>query len=324
MSKHSSLSKLLLTGLFAAGGMHFFNEYIFSCSLAKNILKPEKGHFYRYSITGDLYYEKFGNGDHPLLLIHDASFSGSSGFEWRECASHLSDRFCVYVIDLPGCGRSDKPSMIYTSFLMVQALSSFIREVIQKPCFIAAAGLSSSFALCMGHMYPDLMRDLIMINPPGLKSLRCVPDRRTRFLFHILNLPVLGTMIYNISVHRRNLDYKIHEQYFYNPFLVKNKYIDAFYEASHYRGGKSRHYQASLDGNYLNWDCRRILSLCQGPVHILYGEHLEKEKETALSYRRLKHDLSVSCIPQTKKLPHMEAPVPCAQKIKSILSVYQD
>ena len=75
---------------------------------------------------GDIYYTKKGKGS-PILLIHDM-LPGGSGYEWTRIEDELALEHTVYNLDLPGCGRSEKPGMTYTNFVYVQAICDFIKE----------------------------------------------------------------------------------------------------------------------------------------------------------------------------------------------------
>ena len=315
MSASILLKKSVVFCSLTAAAMHGVNRLISSGASVKNLLKPEKGSFYHHPVAGNVYYEKYGSEKPSLLLLHDGSLPGSSGFEWKECARLLSSSFTVYILDLPGCGRSDKQHLIYTNYLMVRVLSGFIREVIGEKTRVAASGLSASFILCAAYADPELVSDLIMVNPVSLNALKQTSDLPSRIRFSLLAFPVLGTAVYHILTHRQNLDFQMNEHYFYNPFHVQKRDIDAFYEASHRGSGAGRFYQASLDGHYLNWDCRRILSLYKGSLHILYGDRLEKEEQTIRVYRKYNQGVTSSPVFKTKQLPHMENPQKCAEEI---------
>ena len=51
--------------------------------------------------------QKKGKGS-PILLIHDM-LPGGSGYEWTRIEDELALEHTVYNLDLPGCGRSEKP-----------------------------------------------------------------------------------------------------------------------------------------------------------------------------------------------------------------------
>jgi pimeloyl-ACP methyl ester carboxylesterase len=53
-----------------------------------------------------LYYEQFGDGEPPIVLIH--GWTGSHGL-WERTAHDLAPRFKVVTMDNRGHGDSEKP-----------------------------------------------------------------------------------------------------------------------------------------------------------------------------------------------------------------------
>ncbi len=288
-------------------GMYAINHYIEKKSREKNILKKNMGHIYPWKF-GDIYYHISGSGSRKLLLIHDAN-SYSSSYEWNAVQDLLSENFTVYTIDLLGCGRSDKPAMLYTNYLYVQLIRDFIRNVVEEPVELAASGLSASFAVMTAFAHPELVTRLTMINPWNPKKLSEVPDKRSRVLGSVMAIPVLGTTVYNILNCRSNLEYLMDEKYFYNPFKVREKYINASYEAAHKRQeGSGRYMLASLDGKYLNWNINRAAANLRQPVTLIYGEKLEQGRKAAKAYSRLNKNITVKAVSASRMFPHLEEP----------------
>src|SRR3954451_14996 len=63
------------------------------------------------STGGDLYFEVHGNGE-PVVFIPGTGFSGNV---WDESqVPTLSKRFTVITFDPRGCGRSGKPTGVYS------------------------------------------------------------------------------------------------------------------------------------------------------------------------------------------------------------------
>lgn len=59
----------------------------------------------------------------------------------------LAKHHTVYTMDLIGCGRSDKPKITYTSYLYVQLINDFIKDIIHEKTDIIAAGNSCSIVV---------------------------------------------------------------------------------------------------------------------------------------------------------------------------------
>ena len=126
MSKHNTLKKIMITAAVVGTAMYVANEYIMKLATSKELLKKDDGKFYSFKY-GNVYYKVSGEGK-PVLLIHDIN-ECSSGVEWTYLEKELSKTNKVYTIDLLGCGRSDKAKLTYNSFLYVQLITEFIRDV---------------------------------------------------------------------------------------------------------------------------------------------------------------------------------------------------
>lgn len=315
MFKHKKQLTFLATiSAISLGSMHALNCIISSSSLLKNILKPQAGRRYSWKM-GELYYQKKGHGT-PLLLIHDLN-PFSSGYEWNKIENELAKNHTVYTIDLLGCGRSEKPGMIYTNYLYVQLISDFIRDVIGEKTDVVVTGLSSSFVIMTAHQDDSLIDRIVMINPTSLKKLDQTPTERSKILISMMCIPIISTSIYHIRTCKQNVEYLMTEKYFYNPFLVEQKCVDSYYEAAHRKMGGGKYLLASLDGFYLNTDIRKALGTIRNDITILYGEKLGNEKEIAESYQKINPTISVAPIFETKLLPHLETP----QEVLFLLNV---
>ena len=308
----SKLKTVLLVDTLAVGTMHIINHVISSSALLKNILKPQTGEYYSWKM-GKIFYKKVGNGS-PLLLIHDLD-AFSSGYEWNLIVDKLKNDHTLYIVDLLGCGRSDKPGMTYTNYLYVQLLTDFISDVIGKKTDIAVTGLSSSFVIMTAFSKEDLIGKITMINPPSLKKLDQIPDDKSKLIKAIMSIPVIGTSIYNMKACRQNVEYVLTEKYIYNPFHTQQKHIDAYYEAAHYGHGGGKYLMASLDGFYLNVNVRKALEKIENQITIIYSEKLENEKEIVQSYKKINEKISTESITGTKYLPQLERPEEIVNRI---------
>ena len=303
--KHT-LRNLLVSVCGTLGGIHLLNRFIIKDSVKVHRLAQEHGSFYCWKY-GRIFYKKEGNGKTPILLIHDAS-EFSCGWEWRNLAKQLKDDFTIYTIDLPGCGRSDKPAVTYTNYFYVMAIRSFMKDVIGEPTWIAAAGLSSSFAVMAGAFEQDQILGLYMINPCSLHTLGKTPDKVSSSMRMLLSMPIIGTGLYHLITSRSNLEYLLGEKYFYNPFKVDLYTLQIFHESAHLHKSAGRYFTASLNGRYMNWDIRRALTNAHYPVRIFYGEKLNNASKIAHSYRKFCSHAIVRSIVGTKMLPHLECP----------------
>jgi pimeloyl-ACP methyl ester carboxylesterase len=123
---------------------------------------------------------ELGSGP-PLLLVHGLM---TTSYSWRYVLHELADTYRVIAIDLPGCGRSDKPP---AARYFAPALAAFLVELVDalgiRGC--RAVGNSLGGYLCMRAALADggLFSRLVDIHSPG------VPDWRYRALTTALGVP---------------------------------------------------------------------------------------------------------------------------------------
>ena len=137
----------------SVAGLHAINKVINYTASLKNLTSSYSGNYYKWRY-GNIFFTKHGNGQ-PLLLIHDLDPSSSS-YEWTRMIKKLEKNHTVYTVDLPGCGHSDKPEMIYSNYLFVQFLHDFVKDVIKETPSVAATGSSGSFTIMCNKMYAGL------------------------------------------------------------------------------------------------------------------------------------------------------------------------
>ena len=167
-----SWKKNLFIGTALAGAttltIHLINKFIYFSATLDNLLSNPSGSYYEWKF-GKIYFTKTGEGK-PILLIHDLN-TFSSAHEWYFIKDQLSKTNTVYCIDLLGCGRSDKPNLIYTNYLYVQLISDFIKHVIGEKCDVIATGESGSFAVAACQNDSSIIDKIIMVNPADISIL---------------------------------------------------------------------------------------------------------------------------------------------------------
>ncbi len=298
--------KLLTAGVLftaAAGVIHIVNHAIFTTATLKDLLKSSANNYYDWRF-GKVYYKKKGHGT-PLLLIHDLTVY-SSAYEWNKVIDKLAENHTVYALELLGCGRSEKPKITYTNYLYVQLISDFIKNVIHEKTDIVASGFSSSFVLLACHNEAELFGKLVLINPPSLSGLSKAPSKRNKLYKFILELPIFGTLIYNMKTSQSNIQLLLTEQYLFNPFLASAEIIDTYYEASHKGYGNARFLLSSIVGNYTNNSITHALKDIDNSIVVINGEAEPQRKETKESYLKFNPAIEYFNISKTKHLPQLE------------------
>lgn len=313
--KKSTKCMLFVTGA-AIATIYAYNKFISSTATRKQLLSKEKGDFFSWN-NGNIFYTKKGSGS-PVLLIHDADPTASS-VEWSKIAHKLEKNHTVYTIDLLGCGRSDKPGLDYTNYLYVQLINTFMKEVIGEETVVIASNLSTSFVIMANHMDSSLFKKIILINPVSLNELTLIPDRTSRIKKSLIQLPFIGTFIYNLVTNPRKIDESFRNNYFAKPQLISPTLEDTYFEAAHTNGSNGRFLYSSLLGNYLNNNISHALKKMSTPTLIIGSNNIKGTTHKLDDYHKLNPNLNIVRIMNGNLYPHLEIPEKTSQLINDFL-----
>ncbi len=308
------IKSLIKTSALTTGILYCANKLVES-NLIATLSTKTSGKYYHWN-HGNIYYRVYGQGT-PLLLIHDLN-AFSSGYEWTQMMNRLASNHTVYVPDLIGCGKSDKPDIIYTNYFYIQMIQGFVKDVIGEKTDVIASGLSSSFVIMANTADKNLFGDMILLNPKSIKYLRTTPDQKAKFLVKLFQLPVIGKSLYYFAANKSNIDYYLTETCFYSPFKVTPAITKAYYTASHASLGKGKMLFASLLGNYLNIDISKALEKAENRIFLITGEQLENRQTIESSYMKLNKNIISFSVPKSKCLPQLEEP---EQTLRLLLSI---
>lgn len=299
-----SLKKFAFFAAFTTIFLHIANKVIFFLALVKELLPTKEGSFYDWKF-GKVFYTKEGDGS-PLLLIHDLQ-AESSGYEWSRVKNQLAKDHTVYTLDLPGCGRSEKPRFTYTSFLYVQLLEGFLKDVVKESVSIAACGASASFVLHFAAQNTSVEK-LILINPSSFEELSVFPTVKTKIYNKLITLPVFGTCIYNYNVSLDKLREKFCQEYFHNDQECAPEYVNAYYESAHLHGSASRYLFASIAAGFTNMPVVHVLGRLSLPVEIISGKEKSGAAAAMKEYGKMLPNARLETIDHAKQLPQLERP----------------
>lgn len=308
--KNKTKSFLLLTAT-AATGMYIYNKYVSDIADEMDASSDKDGSYYSWK-EGNIFYRTFGSGK-PLLLVHDID-SASSSVEWQKIARKLSANHTVYVIDLLGCGKSDKPAINYTTYLYVQMITSFIKDVIGEKTDIVASNMSAPFVIMANQLDSDIIDKIVLVNPASITKVEMIPDEISKAKMLLINLPLVGTFIYNRLYSPIKLNMKFENSYYKNGQHATTAIKDAFYAGAHNQGSNGKYVFSSLIGNYMNQDMKHALKNINKDILIIASSDLNRNNKVISEYEKNKHFSSIY-ISGTNLYPHLERP----EKIITIL-----
>lgn len=308
------ISQNLLILSLITSTLFLINLLVFTISTAKEKLYTNKAHYYQWKF-GRIFYTVQGTGK-SVLLVHNSSIQSSS-YEFHRIVNALSKQYKVYTLDLIGYGQSDKPKITYTAYLFVQLLIDFQKDIIQEKASIVTSGKSNMFATMACYQKPKIFKNLIFINPANLQTINHNPTSKDKLLKFILELPIIGTSIFNCAFSRLNISKNFRED-FYDNSRIRNSYIDAFVESSHLSGSASKFIYASCKSSFINVNIQDALSYINNTISIIQGNRLGEYKEIIGDYKSVNEAIESSSIDRTKSLPHLERP----ESTLELLSIY--
>lgn len=315
MSSKKTFKKFVAAGITIGTAMHLVNEYIINISTAKDLLKKDNGKFYS-SKYGDIFYKVSGEGK-PVLLVHDINESSSS-MEWFYLEKKLAKEHKVYTIDLLGCGRSDKPKLVYNSFLYVQLITDFVKDVIGEETDMIATGLSAAPVIMAAKLCAKWVDRIMLINPSDLVYLSDSPDHVSSLKKGILTSPVVGTLIYHMLHRKEVILQTFSEQYFSNPEADFEAICEYYYESAHRNKSGGKYLYASIEGGCLNMNIVHGLKSLDKDILIVSGEDFYESEYVPEDYAKLNERTECISILGTSYLPQLEAP----SKLMEIIEDY--
>ena len=290
------------------------NKLIFLRAGIKDMLFCENKHQYSWRF-GNIFYTKKGSGS-PILLIHELKCTASAA-EWKFLINQLSKEHTVYALDLIGCGRSEKPKMTYTNYIYVQLINNFIKDVIGTRTDVITSGSSSSIAIMGCYSEPELYHHIMMVNPLSMKEMAKYPKANHKTLKTLIELPLIGTTIYNMITSYRSIfkDYKNKILY---PDMNIQKQVDTMYEASHLGGPSARYLYASERSHFTNINILHALKKLNHSICIIGGKDEKNIQETLEDYVYCNPSIETELMDNRMQYPHIEQP----EAFSSLCSIY--
>ncbi len=265
---------------------------------------------------GKIHYQRLGSGA-PVLLLHSLG-PGHSGEEWRGVAEHLAEDYEVFVPDLLGWGRSEKPSLTYDSELYIELIGELAGRFGGQRPVVIATGLPAAYAVQLTLDQPELIRALGLVVPSGIELHGDEPDFKDALVHWLLRLPILGTSALNIYTSRSAIATYLRREVYASAQRVDDALVDRHYRSSHQPGAQGA-LAAYLSG-YLNHSVREILDRVDVPVWLGWGRlAVTPPVESADLWLRSLSGADLEIFEDGGILPHVESPDEVARQLKRFL-----
>ncbi len=263
---------------------------------------------------GRIRYRKYGDNGKPLLLVHSIH-PLSSSYEWDRLIPLLTKEHTVFVLDLIGCGFSEKPAFLYTNFLYVQLINDFITDVIGRRTDVLCSGNASSAILMACRNNDSLFDHITMINPESIGDSMKIPSSASRMLRYYYELPIIGTLGYNIAFSKRMVTEYLFKDMIGDHTSICQADIEQFYNTAHLGGANCKRLYASLCGNYVNINITNAVRDINHSITIIGGGKCSGISECIQEFKQTNSSIESFIIKDAKQLPAFECPELVAQYI---------
>jgi hypothetical protein len=317
MNKWKKLGLSVGMGAAAISTAQLINCAIFKASVADNITKDASIKKYKWRL-GEVAYTVQGKGS-PILLIHDLR-SDSSSYEWKRCIRQLCKNHRIYTIDLLGCGYSDKPNITYTAYMYTQLLNDFVVNVITRKVAVIATGDSAPLTIMAAYNNPYLFGKIILVSPQSIKTAMINPKKHSNIAKSVLNMPVLGSLIYNICMNRHAINEHFSNDLFAYPNTIPREFNKGYHETAHLGNVSAKYLYSSTQCHYTTASISRAVSQLDNCIYIISGKKETDIKNIIDEYTSLNPAIESFLITNAKHLPQIEQPGEFVQTVNICLS----
>lgn len=171
-----------------------------------------------------IYYQKVGMGKN-LILIH--GWGTDVSLFWP-IVDLLKEDFTLWLLDLPGFGRSDLPKRTFTALDFAKVIAEFIKKNnIAKPT-VFGHSFGGKVAIQLAKNYPNLINKLILEGSSGIR-----PEKS---LSQVLIFPFVKIghfflpNVFNIKSQIQNILYKKLESDYANAGQMKDIFLNTIRE----------------------------------------------------------------------------------------------
>ncbi|SAL80804.1 Alpha/beta hydrolase [Caballeronia arvi] len=128
------------------------------------------------------HYLESGNG-RPLVLVHGGGAGADGWGNWSSCIARFATNFRVIVPDMPGFGRSAKPSPAvypYDQASRNRHLAGFLTALNLRDVDLIGNSMGGATSLGLVIDHPEKVRRLVLMGSAGLAISNPNPELRAR------------------------------------------------------------------------------------------------------------------------------------------------
>ncbi len=225
----------------------------------------------------NIYYEEYENPGKEIIFLHGW---GNSTKTFSAQVEALKDKYHLYLIDLPGFGKSNEQIVPYNLDDYVNVLDTFIRtKKILDPVLI---GHSFGGRVIIKYLSTHQVSKVVLIASAGLKTKKSIKTKAKILLYKI-----------------KKKWYQLTKNYVEYNYLIKNSGSSDFQNASHIL----RQTMVKV----INEDLTKYLKKINAKTLLIWGnKDTETKIEEAYRFKSLIKDASLTIFNNAGHFVHLE------------------
>lgn len=140
------------------------------------------GRVIRYEVIGENGEDGEQRKGEPLVLVHGLS---ASTLWWRRNIAVFAQRYCVYLVDLPGFGSMRR---LYYRFIlddMAEWLLAWMEAMGMTSAILIGHSMGGYICLHVAARRPEMVRKLVLVAPAGLPYKKTVVGFAVPLMFAV-------------------------------------------------------------------------------------------------------------------------------------------
>jgi pimeloyl-ACP methyl ester carboxylesterase len=281
---------------------------------------PRWGRTHRYTGRSgrEMVFQELGSG--PAVVLLHAFGPGYDADQWRTTAETLASRFCVYVPDFPGWGRTRAVPGTHHPDRYLHLIEDFLAGVVREKAVVVASGLAAAYAVQAAADQPNRVRALALVSPLGLGE---TAGTGPGFAGRLLGLPLVGAPILDLLTGRAALEHHLRREVYAAPERVDAALLEHHYRVSHSPQARTA-LAAYLRGD-LWLDVSGELDRLRVPVWLAWGRQAKNPPvEQADLWLRHLPEAGLDVFEGTGALPYAETPALFCRALERFLAKLPD
>ena len=148
-----------------------------------------------------------------------------------------------------------------------------------------------------------------------------LPTKRTKLKQHCINMPVVGTFLYNLRFNKRTIEKDLHLNGYYDFKKIDTNTVKTFFEAAHTDNTAGKYLYSSIKSRFTNANVMYSLNRINNSVFIIVGNANPEYALIANQYQNYMPSIEIQEIDHTKRFPHLEDPETFLEQVEILFDI---